>query len=80
MEELLASYPKKSDLAHIYIDKEVKCGHFREARGLFERVLTFKYNLKNKLTLFKKYLSFEKSHGTEKDIEYALSYWSKQWS
>jgi rRNA biogenesis protein RRP5 len=69
LEELLASYPKKSDLAHVYLDKEVKCGNYREARGLFARLVTFKYNLKNKMTLFKKYLAFEKAHGTTKDVE-----------
>ena len=68
-EELLATYPKKSDIAHVYVDKEIKEGHYKEARSLFQRLVTHKYNMKNMKTLFKKFLDFEKRHGTQAGLE-----------
>jgi rRNA biogenesis protein RRP5 len=64
-EELLNNYPKRSDLWHLYVDKETKLGNFVQARHLFERMTAGKSSTRNMKTIFKKYLAFESQHGTE---------------
>lgn len=64
-EDLLTTYPKRSDLWHLYVDKEVKLGNVIQARQLFERMIASKTKAQNMKTVFKKYLAFEISHGTE---------------
>jgi rRNA biogenesis protein RRP5 len=68
-EDLLTSYPKRTDLWHLYVDKEVKLGNVAQARQLFERMITAKASARNMKTVFKKYLAFETSHGTEETVE-----------
>lgn len=64
MEELLTSYPKRSDLWHIYIDKEMKCNNITYTRQLFNRMITTKYSsIRNMKLVFKKFLDFEKKYG-----------------
>jgi rRNA biogenesis protein RRP5 len=63
-ESLLETYPKRVDLWHVYVDREMKLGHIPEARHLFERLITLKTTPKNLKTVFKKYLAFEMAHGT----------------
>eukprot|EP01038_Epipyxis_sp_PR26KG_P005669 gene5669-7826_t len=38
-EELLSSYPKRTDLIHLYVDREIKQGNIQHARQLFNRVV-----------------------------------------
>jgi rRNA biogenesis protein RRP5 len=64
-EELLSASPKRLDMWHVYVDKEVKCGNIERARSLFDRMTTLKMSTKSITALFKKYLLFEKQHGTE---------------
>lgn len=64
-EDLLTNYPKRSDLWHLYVDKEVKLGNVIQARQLFERMISAKASARNMKAVFKKYLAFEISHGTE---------------
>lgn len=66
-EELLSSYPKRSDLWHVYVDKEVKLGNIAEARRLFERMEAAKFSTHNMKSVFKKHLAFETQHGTQED-------------
>lgn len=63
-EELVSSYPKRTDLWHVYVDKEIKMGNYDQARQLFERMITTKTSTHNMKTIFKKYLAFETNHGT----------------
>jgi rRNA biogenesis protein RRP5 len=65
-EELLASYPKRTDLWHVYVDRETKAGNADRARQLFERMLGLRLNIKNVKAVFKKYLDFEKRFGDER--------------
>ena len=53
----------------MYVDKEVKEGNYKEARTLFQRLITHKYNMKNMKTLFKKFLEFEKKRGSQAGLE-----------
>jgi rRNA biogenesis protein RRP5 len=68
-EELLSNYPKRSDLWHLYVDKEVKKNNILQARQLFERMIINKSSAKNMKSVFKKYLAFEIEYGDEKSQE-----------
>jgi rRNA biogenesis protein RRP5 len=68
-EELLASYPKRLDLWHVYIDKEIKAKHGANyldyVRTLFDRLVHSKQKPKQMQTVFKKYLEFEVKNGNQ---------------
>jgi rRNA biogenesis protein RRP5 len=64
-EELISTYPKRSDIWHVYVDKEIKLGNIVQARQLFDRMTTIKTSAKNMKNIFKKYLSFETNYGDE---------------
>lgn len=68
-EDLVGSYPKRTDLWHVYVDKEVKCGNHVQARQLFERMILSKSSAKAMKAAFKKFLSFEQLHGSEAQQE-----------
>lgn len=87
-EELLGNYPKRVDLWHLYVDKEVKLGNIFEARKLFDRMASLRQSSdRNMKTIFKKYLEFEMKYGTiesqqavkEKAMEYAKQL-EKKWN
>jgi rRNA biogenesis protein RRP5 len=62
-EELLMSYPKRSDLWHVYVDREIKHGDYSYARQIFERMIAAKTSVRNMKVIFKKYLEFEQKYG-----------------
>lgn len=66
-EELLTSYPKRSDLWHVYVDKEAKTGNVAQARRLFLRMAGAKFSARNMKVVFKKFLQFEAKYGTEEE-------------
>ena len=68
-EELVGSYPKRTDLWHVYVDKEVKSGNYSQARQLFERMVASKGNAKAMKAVFKKFLAFEQLNGSEQQQE-----------
>jgi rRNA biogenesis protein RRP5 len=68
-EDLLTSYPKRTDLWHIYIDKEVKAGYIPQARQLLDRLVSGKLSAHNMKAAFKKYLQLESKYGTPSDEE-----------
>ena len=68
-EELLSNYPKRTDLWHVYVDKETKLGNYTQARHIYERMITMKISMRNIKSFFKKYLSFEVNHGTVQQQE-----------
>ena len=67
-ESLIANYPKRTDIWSTYADVEIKHGDFDYVRRLFERMITLKASTKKMKFLFKKYLSFEKTHGDEQKV------------
>jgi rRNA biogenesis protein RRP5 len=72
MEDLLSNYPKRSDLWHLYVDKEIKLQNIQQVRPLFERMIvstSLANNPKNMKTIFKKYLLFEMNSGDEESQE-----------
>lgn len=64
-EDLLEAFPKRTDLWHLYVDREVKMGNLQQARQLFERMIASKSNTRNMKTVFKKYLALEMRFGDE---------------
>jgi rRNA biogenesis protein RRP5 len=68
-EELVGSYPKRTDLWHVYVDKEVKSGNHLQARQLFERMVASRSSAKAMKAAFKKFLSFEQLHGSPEQQE-----------
>ncbi len=68
-EELLSNYPKRTDLWHLYVDREIKGKNLQQARQLFDRMIASKSSTRNMKATFKKYLSFELQYGDEQTQE-----------
>lgn len=67
---ILAKNPKRLDLLFVYADKEIKYGHPKAARSLFEMATsTMKLSDKKMKSLFKKWYRFEEDHGTDETRE-----------
>ena len=67
-EELLSNYPKRTDLWHVFIDKEIKLQNVAQARNLFRRMTTLKTSAKNIKNIFKKFVAFEQNYGSEASV------------
>ncbi|XP_072335851.1 protein RRP5 homolog isoform X2 [Scyliorhinus torazame] len=68
-ENTLSSYPKRTDLWSVYIDMMVKHGDQEQIRHLFERVVHLKLAPKKMKFFFKRYLEYEKKHGSEESVQ-----------
>lgn len=67
-EELLARHgAKRLDLWNVYVDQEAKAGHAGHARSLFQRLASLPLSSRAVKGVFKKWLAFEKAHGSAKD-------------
>ncbi|XP_020823426.1 protein RRP5 homolog isoform X1 [Phascolarctos cinereus] len=77
-ESTLSSYPKRTDVWSVYIDMVIKYGNQKEVRDIFERVVHLSLAPKRMKFFFKRYLDYEKQHGTAETVqavkEKALSY------
>ncbi|XP_043843278.1 protein RRP5 homolog [Dromiciops gliroides] len=77
-ENTLSSYPKRTDVWSVYIDMVIKHGNQKEVRDIFERVVHLSLAPKRMKFFFKRYLDYEKQHGTAETVqavkEKALSY------
>ncbi|PLW31843.1 hypothetical protein PCANC_17210 [Puccinia coronata f. sp. avenae] len=72
-EGLVASYPKRLDLWNVYLDLEIKSGTAPELiRSLFSRMLALKFNSKRMKSIFKKWLSFEQTHGDKESQDLVI--------
>ncbi|XP_010624753.1 protein RRP5 homolog isoform X2 [Fukomys damarensis] len=67
-ENVLSTYPKRTDIWSVYIDMTIKHGSQKEVRDIFERVIHLSLAPKKMKFFFKRYLDYEKQHGTEKDV------------
>lgn len=75
---MVASYPKRLDLWSVYLDKEIKFMQETDEdlgriRGLFDRLVHMKFSSKKMKFLFKKYLAFENTHGSETSVSHVKS-------
>ncbi|XP_039727234.1 protein RRP5 homolog isoform X2 [Pteropus medius] len=68
-ENTLSIYPKRTDVWSVYIDMTIKHGSQKEVRDIFERVIHLSLAPKRMKFFFKRYLDYEKQHGTEKDVQ-----------
>ncbi|XP_036591860.1 protein RRP5 homolog [Trichosurus vulpecula] len=77
-ESTLSSYPKRTDVWSVYVDMVIKHGSQKEVRDIFERVVHLSLAPKRMKFFFKRYLDYEKQHGTAETVqavkEKALSY------
>ncbi|KAI9366055.1 hypothetical protein DFJ73DRAFT_955849 [Zopfochytrium polystomum] len=71
-EGILTNHPKRIDMWSIYLDMEIRTADVEKTRRLFERVITLKMSSKKMKFFFKKYLMFEKKHGTEMGVEHTF--------
>ncbi|XP_023571395.1 protein RRP5 homolog isoform X2 [Octodon degus] len=67
-ENMLSTYPKRTDVWSVYIDLTIKHGSQKEVRDIFERVIHLSLAPKKMKFFFKRYLDYEKQHGAEKDV------------
>ncbi|GBF92560.1 hypothetical protein Rsub_05174 [Raphidocelis subcapitata] len=65
MEGVLRNYPRRLDLWSMYIDQEVKQGDAGRVRSLLERATSMQLPPKKMKFLFRRWLEFEKAHGSE---------------
>lgn len=70
LEQILTSYPKRTDIWSFYIDMLIKEDQVESARSILERATSQKLPAKKMKTLFKKYLDFEERFGDEKAVEH----------
>lgn len=68
-DKVLTSYPKRTDLWSVFIDLMIKHGSQKEVRALFDRVIHLSISVKKIKFFFKRYLEYEKKHGTPQSIQ-----------
>ncbi|KAM9362984.1 protein RRP5 homolog [Symphorus nematophorus] len=68
-DKVLTTYPKRTDLWSVFIDLMVKHGSQKEVRALFDRVIHLSLSVKKIKFFFKRYLEYEKKHGTPQSIQ-----------
>ncbi|XP_041640703.1 protein RRP5 homolog [Cheilinus undulatus] len=69
LDKVLTSYPKRTDLWSVFIDLMVKHGSQKDVRALFDRVIHLSVSVKKIKFFFKRYLEYEKKHGTPQSIQ-----------
>jgi len=68
-ENLISSYPGRTDLWSVYVDMLTKMGDIKGARLILERAVKLKLNAKRLASLLRKFVKFEESHGTEDQVQ-----------
>ncbi|KAM4603795.1 protein RRP5 homolog isoform 1-T2 [Polymixia lowei] len=69
LDKVLTSYPKRTDLWSVFIDLMIKHGSQKDVRALFDRVIHLSVSVKKIKFFFKRYLDYEKKHGTPESIQ-----------
>ncbi|XP_063056159.1 protein RRP5 homolog isoform X2 [Engraulis encrasicolus] len=69
LEKVLSTYPKRTDLWSIFIDLMIKHGSQQDVRELLDRVIHLSVSVKKIKFFFKRYLDYEKKHGTPDTIQ-----------
>ncbi|ROT65001.1 putative protein RRP5-like [Penaeus vannamei] len=68
-ESLLSNYPKRIDVWSVYVDLLTKNGDIEGARTVLERMTGLKLKIRKMRGIFKKFLDFEKTHGTPQRVQ-----------
>lgn len=69
-ENVLTTYPKRTDLWSLLLDHELRLGESEAVRSLFERIISLNLSSKKMKSFFKRYLDFEKGQGNMKGVEH----------
>ncbi|XP_053680248.1 protein RRP5 homolog [Anopheles nili] len=67
-EQILTSYPKRTDIWSQYVDMLVKDKLVANARQILERAIMQRLPMKNMKTLYTKYVNFEEKHGDRDSV------------
>uniref|UniRef100_A0AAG5CNF0 S1 motif domain-containing protein n=1 Tax=Anopheles atroparvus TaxID=41427 RepID=A0AAG5CNF0_ANOAO len=67
-EQILTSYPKRTDIWSQYVDMLVKDGLVENARQILERAVVQRLPMKNMKTLYTKFVHFEEKHGNRDSV------------
>lgn len=67
-EQILTSYPKRTDIWSQYVDMLVKDGLIDVARETLDRAIAQRLPMRNMKTLYTKYVNFEEKHGTQEAV------------
>ncbi|XP_056628224.1 protein RRP5 homolog [Triplophysa dalaica] len=68
-DKVLGTYSKRTDLWSVFIDLMVKHGSQKEVREIFDRVIHLSVSVKKIKFFFKRYLDYERKHGTPESIQ-----------
>ncbi|XP_058447929.1 protein RRP5 homolog [Malaya genurostris] len=68
-EQILTSYPKRTDIWSQYVDMLVKDGLINAARQTLERAIVQRLPMRNMKTLYTKYVNFEEKHGDRESVK-----------
>lgn len=68
-EKVLSTYPKRTDVWSVFIDLMMKHSSQKDVRALFDRVVHLSVSVKKIKFFFKRYLDYEKKHGTPESIQ-----------
>ncbi|XP_059157358.1 protein RRP5 homolog [Physella acuta] len=68
-ENLIASYPNRTDLWSVYVDMVSKVGDISGARQIMERAVKQKLNTKRLRFLIQKFIRFEETHGSDEQVK-----------
>uniref|UniRef100_A0A3B5LZ77 Protein RRP5 homolog n=1 Tax=Xiphophorus couchianus TaxID=32473 RepID=A0A3B5LZ77_9TELE len=68
-DKVLTNYPKRTDLWSVFIDLMVKHGSQKEVRAVFDRTIHLSVSVKKIKFFFKRYLEYEKKHGTPQSVQ-----------
>lgn len=67
-EQILTSYPKRTDIWSQYVDMLVKDNLVENARQILERAIMQRLPMKNMKTLYTKFVNFEEKHGDRESV------------
>jgi rRNA biogenesis protein RRP5 len=66
---LLFTYQNRTDIWSVYIDMLIKHERYDDARQIFNRIIQMGLTVKRMKFIFKKYIDFEATHGSEETVE-----------
>ncbi|KAG7281982.1 hypothetical protein CRUP_003040 [Coryphaenoides rupestris] len=68
-EKILGTYPNRTDLWSVFIDLTIRHSSQKDVRALFDRVIHLSVAVKKVKFFFKRYLEYEKKHGTSASVQ-----------
>ena len=68
-ERILSNFPKRLDVWTLYVDQLAAAADIEGARGVLNRAATLSLGAAKMRTIFKKFLAFEKTHGSGEEVE-----------